>query len=104
MGLRLAGVAGDEFGMSDTPADRPERSFPTETAAVGPWGGPVYGYRGAEIRCNRQGQVCTLLMPDHPLHGSSFGALGTITPLIDLWAEERRLPSYMHAVPKPVGV
>ncbi len=39
-------------------------------------------------------------MPDHPLHGCTFGVPGTITPLVDLWVEERRLPSYMRAVPK----
>jgi hypothetical protein len=77
-----------------------DRPFPTETAAVGPWGGPVYGYRGAEIRCAKGGHVCALLMLDHPLHGQTFGVLGTITLLIDLWVEERRLPSYMRATPK----
>ncbi len=46
--------------------------------------------------------MCALLMPDHPLHGGTFGAVGTITPLIDLWVEEKRLPSYMRAVPKAV--
>ena len=81
--------------------DQPERPSPVETAAVGPWGGPVYRYRGAEIRCNRGGHVCALLMPGHPLNGSSFGVVGTITPLIDLWVEEKRLPGYMRAVPKP---
>jgi hypothetical protein len=63
-------------------------------------GGPVYRYRGAEIRCNKGGHVCGLFMEGHPLHGSSFGVLGTVTPLVDLWVEERRLPSYMRAVPK----
>jgi len=77
--------------------DQLERPSPLETAAVGPWGGPVYSYRGAEIRCNKGGHVRTLLMPDHPLHGRNFSVAGTITPLIDLWVEERRLPSYMHA-------
>lgn len=86
-----------------SPPDRPEPPSPTETAAVGPWGGPVYGHRGAEIRCNRRGQVCTLLMPGHPLHGTSFGALGTVTPLIDLPVEERRLPGYVRATPKNGG-
>ena len=78
----------------------PERVEPELVTAEGPWGGPVYRYRGAEIRCNRGGHVCTLLMPGHPLHGSPFGGVGTITPLIDLWVEENRLPSYMRAVPK----
>ena len=89
--------------MSSPPDQQPRRPFPTETAAVGPWGGPVYSYRGAEIRCNRGGHVCTLLMPDHPLHGSPFGVVGTITPLVDLWVEERRLPSHMRAVAKAGG-
>jgi hypothetical protein len=30
----------------------------------------------------------------------SFGVAGTITLLVDLWLVERRLPSYMRAVPK----
>ena len=42
-------------------------------------------------------------MPDHPLNGSTFGVPGTLTKLVDLWVEERRLPSYMRAVPKPGG-
>ena len=75
-----------------SPADQPERPFSTETASQGPWGGPVYRYRGGEIRCARGGQVCSLFMEGHPLHGSSFGVVGTITPLVDPWVEERRLP------------
>jgi hypothetical protein len=34
-------------------------------------------------------------MPEHPLHGLTFGAVGTITPLVDLWIDKDRLPSYM---------
>ena len=82
--------------MTDAPA-RPE---PELTAANGPWGGPVYRHRGAEIRCNKGGHVCGLFMEGHPLDGWSFGVLGTVTPLVDLWVEERRLPGYMKAVPK----
>ena len=29
--------------------------------------------------------------------------LGTVTPLVDLWLDERRLPGYMRAVPKSDG-
>jgi hypothetical protein len=36
----------------------------------------------------------------HPLTGMSFGVAGTITPLVDLWLDEGRLPTYMRAVPK----
>ena len=77
-----------------------ERPSLHETAASGPWGGPVYAYRGAEIRCAKDGHVCSLFMEVHPLHGHSFGVAGTITPLVDLWVEERRLPGHMRAVPK----
>ena len=83
-----------------SPPNQPERPSPTETAAQGPWGGPVYSYRGAEIRCLKGGHVCALLMEGHPLHGATFGVVGTVTPLVDLWVEERRLPSYMRAVPR----
>ena len=86
--------------MTDTP-DQPEPPSLRETAAAGPWGGPVFSYRGAEIRCNKGGHVCTLLMEEHPLHGVTFGVPGTITPLVDLWIEERRLPGYMRLVQRP---
>ena len=78
----------------------PDRPFPLETATVCPWGGPVYRHRGAETRCAKGGHVCSLFMEGHPLHGSSFGVAGTITPLIDAWLDEGRLPSHMRAVPK----
>jgi hypothetical protein len=39
-------------------------------------------------------------MPDHPLHARGFGSVGTITPLVDLWVEEQRLPKFMRVVPK----
>ena len=68
-----------------------------QLAAAGPWGGPSYRYRGAEIRCCPGGHVCGLVMPEHPLHKSTFGAPGTITPLVDLRLDEGRLPSYMQS-------
>ncbi len=45
--------------------DAPERPKPDLTGAEGPWGGPVYSYRGAEIRCAKGGHVCGLPMEDH---------------------------------------
>ena len=30
----------------------------------------------------------------------TFGVAGTITPLVDLWLDEGRLPDYMRASPK----
>jgi hypothetical protein len=42
--------------------DTPERPEPKLTVEAGPWGGPVYRYRGAEIRCDKGGQVCGLFM------------------------------------------
>ena len=71
------------------------------TAEIRPWGGPVFSYRGARIQCAKGGHVCALFMEGHPLNGATFGVPGTITPLVDLWIRERRLPSYMRAVPKP---
>ena len=67
-----------------------------EAIPTGPWGGPVYSYRDATITCLPGGHVCGLEMSGHPLSGMTFGVAGTITPLIDLWADEGRLPSYMR--------
>ncbi len=39
-------------------------------------------------------------MPDHPLNGLTFGVVGTITPLVDIWLDEGRLPNHIRAVPK----
>lgn len=86
--------------MTAEPTTPPDLELMTEQ---GPWGGPVLRYRGAEIRCLKGGHVCGLFMEDHPLHGTTFGVPGTITPLVDLWIRERRLPDYMHPVPKPDG-
>lgn len=67
-----------------------------EAEKVGPWGGPTYAYRGAVIQCLPGGHVCALSLSGHPLTDRSFGAAGTITPLVDLWLDEGRLPSYMR--------
>ncbi len=85
--------------MTDTPA----RPVPELTVAEGPSGGPVYRYRGALIQCAKGGHACVLLMEGHPFHGASFGAVGTVTLLVDLWIEGRLLPAYMRAGPKPGG-
>jgi hypothetical protein len=77
-----------------------ERPDPELLAAEGLWGGPVYAYRGAKIRCLKGGHVCALFMDDHPLNGWAFGVVGTVTPLVDLWHGERRSPSHMKAAPK----
>ncbi len=34
------------------------------------------------------GHVCALLMEEHPLNGATFGVVGTVTPLVDLWIRE----------------
>jgi hypothetical protein len=88
--------------MTDDPAV-PARPEPEPVTAEGLWGGPVYHYRGAEIRCLKGGHVCALFMDDHPLNGWTFGVVGTVTPLVDLWVEERRLPDCMKAVPRDGG-
>ena len=81
-----------------SPAARPKLE---QTATDGPLGGSSYSYRSTTIDRQKGGHVCRLVMPDHPLHGRGFGVVGTITPLVDLWLDERRLPSYMRMVPKP---
>jgi hypothetical protein len=82
--------------MTNTPA----RPVPQLTAAEGPSGGPVYRYRGAEIQCAKGDHPCALLMEGHPFHGATFGAVGTVTLLVDLWIEGRLLPGHMRAVPR----
>jgi hypothetical protein len=79
--------------MTDAPPYRPE---PELVAEQGPWGGPVYHHRGAEIRCHKGGHVCALFMDGHPLHGMTFGAPGTVAGLVDHWVEQGRLPSHMR--------
>ena len=64
--------------MPETPAHPLE-----QLAATCLWGGPSYRYRGAEISCTPGGHVCGLFMPEHPLHGSTFGVIGTVQPLVD---------------------
>ena len=93
-------------GRIDSDATRQEHQHVLlETAAKGQWGGltsgPVVGLPRRRIRCAKGGDVCALLMPEHPLHGHTFGVAGTITPLVDLWLDERRLPAHMRLVPKP---
>jgi hypothetical protein len=82
--------------MTNTPA----RPVPQLTAAEGPSGSPVYRYRGAEIQCAKGDHACALLMEGHPFHGATFGAVGTVTLLVDLWIEGRLLPGHMRAVPR----
>ena len=72
--------------------DPPEPPQLVQTTAQGPWGGPSYSYRGACIECALGG----LFMPEHPLHGRNLGVVGTVTSLVDLWADTGRLPSYMR--------
>ena len=76
--------------------DPPEPPQLVQTSAQGLWGGPSYAYRGARIECAPGGHVCGLLMPEHPLHGRNFGVVGTVTTLVDLWADTGQLPSYMR--------
>jgi hypothetical protein len=35
-------------------------------------------------------------MRDHPLNGATFGVVGTVTPLVDIWLDERRLPRHIR--------
>ena len=57
-------------------------------------GGPSYSYRGACIERMKVGHVCGLFVPDHSLHGWTFGVVGTITLLVGVWLDEGRAPSH----------
>ena len=70
--------------------EAPTRPQPELVAAEGPWGGPVFRYRSAEIRCLKGGHVCALFMEGHPFHGATFGAVGTARLLVDLAGDRRR--------------
>ena len=84
------------FPDPPAPAARPELE---QTALSGPLGGPSYSYRGAVIDCQKDGHMCVLKMLDHPLNGHGFGALGTVTPLVDLWLDDLSLPRHMRGMP-----
>jgi len=43
-------------------------------------------------------------MEGHPLHGRSFGVVGSVTPLVDLWVDSRGLPEHMRLALKPHGM
>jgi hypothetical protein len=81
------------------PPSAPVRPELEQSALESRLGGPSYAYRGAVIDYQKGGHVCTLRMLGHPLHGIGFGVVGTITPLVDVWVEEQRLPKYMQVVP-----
>ncbi len=40
-------------------------------------------------------------MEGHPLHGHSFGVVGTVTALVDLWVDIRGLPEHMRLALEP---
>jgi hypothetical protein len=86
--------------MSLLPPDPAPPPMPEQTTAEGPWGGPSFRYRGAEIHCLKGGHVCGLRMEGHPLDGQTFGVPGSIYALVDLWLDEKRLPDYMRTLPK----
>lgn len=81
--------------MSDAP-------HPLEQlAAAGPWDGPSYRFRSAEIHCCPGGHVCGLVLAGHPLNGATFGVPGTITPLLDSWLDEGQLPRQLRTSRTP---
>ena len=47
----------------------------------------------------KENQPCPALT-DQVLRGFVRARAGTITPLMDLWVEEKRLPNYLRLVPK----
>ena len=84
-------------GGSQLPSGMPDLPHPLEQiASAGPWDGPSYRYRGAEIMCIPGGRVCGLVMRGHPLNGGTFGTVSTITRLVDLWLDEGRLARHIR--------
>ena len=67
-----------------------------QLAATSPWGGSSYRYRGAEIHCCPGGLVCGLVLRDYPLNDATFGVADTMTPLVDAWLDEGRLPRHIR--------
>ena len=76
--------------------NRLDRATAGPSGGPGSVGGPSYSYRGARIEYAPGGHVCGVFMPEHSLHGRSFGVVETVTGLIDLWAHTDRLPSFMR--------
>jgi hypothetical protein len=90
----------------DTPAllpDRPPPDPPRMIEEIGAHGGPTFEYRGGKILCGRGSHVCQLRMPGHPLDGITMGVPGTITPLVDIWLDEGRLPPHIRAMRQERG-
>ncbi|MBL6082269.1 hypothetical protein JMJ56_30290 [Belnapia sp. T18] len=59
-------------------------SRPEQAAVVGPLCGLSYVYRGVMVECQSGDHVCRLVMPDYPLHDRGFGAISTMTSLIEI--------------------
>lgn len=82
------------------PPPPPARPEPELTAAEGRFGGPSYVYRAAVIDCQKGRHVFHPQMPAPPLDGVCHGVAGTLTPLVALWLDNGRLPSYLRVMPK----
>ena len=78
-----------------TEADPPEPPQLVQTSAQGPWNGPSYRYRGAEIHCLPGGHVCGLVMRDHPL----TNLVGTAVDVEQ--RAEKRVNSRRQVSPQP---
>jgi len=59
---------------------------------AGPWGGPVYAYRGAEIWVNATQRRWQVWIEDHPLRGLTLHSMARAIRIIDAWIDGRRLP------------
>ncbi len=81
----------------------PQRPQPELVTAEGPSGGPVYRYRGAEIRCAKGDHVCALLMEGHLFHGATFGTVGTVTLLWTCGSRGACYPATCAPCPSPAG-
>ena len=58
----------------------------------------------ARIECGPGGHVCGLFMEGHPLDGMTFGVVGIVTPLVDVWLDEGWLPDHKVVVADEVDL
>lgn len=59
----------------------------------GPWDGPVYAYRTAEIWADATGERWQVWIEDHPLRGLTLPSIARAIRIIDAWTDGYRLPS-----------
>ncbi len=72
----------------------PPRStaVPTLIEQEGPWGGPRYNYRGAELWSDAAGRRWQVWIESHPLRGLSLPSRQRAMAIVDRWVDRGDLP------------